>query len=189
MASELLVVNHVSEESVAGPVIVIGNEVAGLGNSEPAEVLRVAPVASDDLVFLRNVSVENLPGLAPELFAASEGQLSEPVLNRFGTVLGVKFTSVDQDRQLTAVKLFEVPGVVEKLVTSKSGSHSRASHFENWGLGAISNMNGFVDGLDLPADSEVIRGGVFDGVPVLGEDTLIVGEYLSTHILDVGHDI
>lgn len=74
VASKLLVVNHICEKCVAGPVVVCRDEVSSLGHGEPVQVLRVAPVARDDLVFIRHVSKENLSRLAPELLTASKGQ-------------------------------------------------------------------------------------------------------------------
>ena len=188
------ILDVVCEEGESRRVVIVWDEMTGLGNREVLEVVASPPVATVDQISLRVSGVlhpVNLAGLRPEVEAALKIETSEPRLHSFGSVLGVELAGVDEDGALCNDQHFNIVGVVEKVVHDESLSNCRGAHLEDGRLSASVNMDSFVDFChgSIRLSREVGDHWVLDDVPVFGEDSLVVGENVAGDFADVAHDV
>jgi len=135
--------DHIFEELVSRQVIVgpVGHEMASLRDGQVAEGSAVSVVASSTVsTSLLIPHIVDLPGLLPE--ASSHVQFPYPGVLCCGTILGVKFTGVDQDRRSTGEELVKVARVVDHAVTLESLTYFTVAHLENGNFRARFNMDG-----------------------------------------------
>ena len=111
MTCQLLLGNVVGKEGDRRRVVVVRNEVAGLGYSEILKVGAGSPVTAHDQVCIRVGEVLDpvyLAGLGPEVGTAFKIQSSKPKLLRLGAILRVELASVYEDGAIRSYELLDI---------------------------------------------------------------------------------